>query len=68
MDEQGHAELFGLGPDRMEFRIGELHAVDHAADRGALQALLLHRGLEFLHGEIGRLQGERGEAREAVGL
>ena len=41
---------------------------DHAADRRALQALLLHRGLEFLHGEIGRLQGQRGESREAVGL
>ena len=43
-------------------------AGDHAADRGALQALLLHRGLELLHREVGRLQGERGEGGEAVGL
>ena len=68
MDEQGHAELLRLGPHRMEFRVGEFDAVHHAADRGPLQALLLHRGLEFLHGEIGRLQSERGEGGEAVRL
>ena len=68
MDEQRHAELLGLGPHRMELGVGEFHAGDHAADRGALQPLLLHRGLELLHGEVGRLQGERGEGGEAVGL
>ena len=50
------------------FGIGEFHAGDLAADCGALQPLLLHRGLELLHGEVGRLQGERGEGGEAVGL
>ena len=32
MDEDQHAELLGLGPERMELRIGELLAVDAAAD------------------------------------
>jgi hypothetical protein len=68
MDEQRHAELLGLGPYRMELGIRKLHAGDDAADGGALQPLLLHRGLEFLDGEIGRLQGERGESGEAVRL
>ena len=65
----GHrAEFFGLGPHRMELGIGEFQAGNAAADRGALQPLLLDRRLELLHGEIGRLQGERGESGEAVGL
>ena len=68
MDEQRHAQFLGLGPHRMELGVGEFHAGDRAADRGALQPLLLHRGLELLHGEVGRLQGERGEGGEAVGL
>ena len=39
-----------------------------ATDRRALQALLLDRRLELRDGEIRRLQGERGEGREPVGL
>ena len=68
MDEQHGAELLGLGPDRMKLRIGEVLAQHAAADRGALQPLLLHRGLELLHREVGKLQRERGEGREAVRL
>ena len=68
MDEQGHAEFFRLGPDRMEFRIGKRHAVDIAADRRALQPLPLHRGLQLLHREIRRLQGQRGKAGKPVRL
>ena len=52
----------------MKFRIGEFHAVDDAADRRPLQPLFLHRGLQFLHREFGRLQGERGEGGKPVGL
>ena len=67
MDEQGYAEFFRLGPYRVELRIGEFDAVDDIADGRSLQALLLHRGLEFLHGKIGRLQGQRSESRKTVG-
>ncbi len=68
MNKQGHAEFFRLGPYRVELRIGEFDAIDDIADRGSLQALLLHRGLEFLHGKIGRLQGEGGKSCKPVGL
>src|SRR4051794_5059803 len=68
MNEQGHAEFLGLGPDWMEFRVGEFDAVYHAADCCPLQSLLLHRGLKFLHREIGSLQGKRGEGCEPFGL
>ena len=66
MDEQHCAEFVRLGPDRMELGIGEVLAQHAAADRGALQPLLLHRGLELLHGEVGILQAERGKGRKAV--
>ena len=52
----------------MEFRIGEFQVCHAVADGGALQTLLLHRGLELLHRKIGRLQRQRGKSREAVGL
>ena len=68
MDEQHGAEFLGLGPDRMEFRVGEFLAGDAAADRGAAQPLFFHRGFELLDGEIGELQRERGEGGEAVGV
>ena len=63
------AELFRLRPHRMELRIGKLLAGDAAADGGAAQALLSSpRVLELLHREVGKLQRERGEAGEAVGV
>ncbi len=68
MDEQGHAEFLRLGPNRMEFRVGEVDAAHRAADRGSLQALLLDRGLKLLHGEIRRLQGKRSEGGETIRL
>jgi hypothetical protein len=68
MNEQRRAEFFRLGPHRIEFRVGERHAVDVAADRGPLQSLLLHRGFELLHREVRRLQRQRGKACEAVGF
>src|SRR3989449_11767700 len=37
MDEDHHAELLGLGPERVELRIADLRAVDAAADPGAAQ-------------------------------
>ena len=65
---RGTPSSSALAQTGMEFRVGEVHAVHRAADRGALQALLLHRGFELLHGEIGRLQGKRGKGREAIRL
>ena len=52
----------------MELGVGEFHPRDLAADRRALQALLLDRRLELLHREVRGLQRERGEGREPVGL
>src|SRR5581483_9797736 len=41
-------------------------AIDRAADRGTLEALLLDCSLELLHRKLRRLQGERGECHEAL--
>src|SRR6185369_13021183 len=46
VDENKTAELFRLGPDRMKSLVGELLAVDAAADRDAAQPELLHALLE----------------------
>ena len=56
MDEQDGAELFGLGPDRMEFGVGEILARHAGADGGAAQPLLFDRRLQLLDREVGKLQ------------
>src|SRR6202023_1024187 len=68
MDENQRAELFGLGPERMEFRIRQLLAIDAAADQRAAQSELPDRNFELLGGEIRVLQGNRRQADEAVRL
>src|SRR5262249_56810228 len=68
MDEKDGAELFGLGPDRMVLGLGKALAQHAAADGGAAQALLLHRGLQLLERGLGILQRERREGADAVGL
>ena len=68
MDEDQHAELLGLGPERVKLRVGQLLAVDAAADAGAAQPELLDAVLELLGGEVGILQRDRRERDEAVGL
>src|SRR5436190_6509604 len=68
VDEDHHAELLGLGPERVELRIADLHAVDAAADPGAAQPVLLHALLELLGGEVGVLQRHRREGDEALGI
>src|SRR5437762_12560316 len=40
MDEDEHAELLGLGPERVEHRIGKFVAGDARADGGATQPQL----------------------------
>ncbi len=68
MDEDQTAELFGLRPDRMKLRIGELDAVDAPADRDTAQTELLDAVLDLLDREIGVLQRHRGEGDETIGL
>ena len=46
MDEQDGAEFFGLGPNRVEFGIGEILSQHAGADRGAARirkAIQQHR-------------------------
>ena len=43
VDEDEHAELLGLGPERMKLRIGQLLAVDAAADGRAAQPVASSR-------------------------
>src|ERR1700728_3727373 len=52
----------------MEFWVGEMEAVYRAAYRGAFEALLPDCDLKLLHGQIGRLQGQRGKGRETIGM
>src|SRR3954453_17766313 len=49
MDEEHCAELFGLGPDGMKFRVRKVLAGDATANSRSAQPLLFHRGLELLY-------------------
>src|SRR6185312_11211600 len=66
MKKDEHAELFGLGPNRMETRVGELLAIDAAADRDAAQPEGLDAVNQLLDGKFGMLQRDRGEGDEAL--
>ena len=66
--EEHDAELLRLGPERIELAIGQLHALDAAADRGAAHAELLHRVIELLGRELGMLQRQRRHPDEAIGM
>src|SRR6202011_1493692 len=66
MDEQNGAEFFSLGPNGMEFGVGEILPQHAGADSGATQALLLDRGLELLHRKVRKLQSQRGESRKPL--
>src|SRR6266849_1162271 len=67
VDEEDGAELLGLRPHRVKFRIGEVLVQHAGADRGAAQPLVLDGGLELLDREVRILHGERGKGGEAVG-
>ena len=60
------AELLALLPDRMEFRIGELLAIDMGADRHAAQPELLDAVFELLDRQIRVLHGDSREGHEAI--
>src|SRR6266702_8043796 len=54
LHENQDAELFGLGPDRVEFGVGQFLAGDAAADRQTAQAECLDRTFELLDSELRR--------------
>src|SRR3954470_7857561 len=64
MDEQNRAEVFSLGPHRMEFRVGKILAQHTGADGSPPQALLPDSCFELLNCEVGKLQGQGGESAE----
>src|SRR5438445_328456 len=68
VDEHQHAQLLGLGPERVEPRVGQILAGDAAAHAGAEQAVLPAAFLELLRGEVRVLQRHRRERDEAIGI
>ena len=68
VDEDQAAELFRLRPHGVKLRVGELEALDAAADRDAAQAELLDALFELLDRQIRVLQRHGGEGDEAIGL
>src|SRR5207248_922501 len=68
VDEEHRAELFGLGPDGMEFRVRKVFTGDAAANSHSAQPLLFHRVLELLYRQVRKLQGNRSKGGEAVRL
>src|ERR1700757_4732137 len=50
MDENQHAEVFGLSPERAKLGVRQLLAIDAAADQRAAQSELLDRNFELLGG------------------
>ena len=68
VDEDQAAEFLRLGPDRMKCRIGELAALDVAADGDPAQSERLDALFELPDGEIRVLQRDRREGDETIGL
>src|SRR5689334_13152460 len=68
MNEDQRPELIGFRPEGMEFRIGELFAIDAPADQSSTQAELSDRRFELLGGEVGILQGYGPESDKAFRL
>src|SRR5262249_14879680 len=61
--EDEHPQLFALGPERVEFWVGELLTGDAAGDADAAKAELLDRLLDLFGGEVRILQcrGSKGD-------
>ena len=66
--EQHDTQLFGFRPERIEPAIGELLALDAAADRGAPQSELSDGLIELVGGHVGVLQRQRGHSHESIGI
>src|SRR4029079_4993471 len=66
MNKDENAELLGLGPERVEFRIADFGARDIAAHIHSAEAVVLYGGLQLLHSQIGMLQGDCGKGDETI--
>ena len=56
VQEDEHVQLFALGPERVEFWVGEIFASDAAANADAAEAERLYCLLDLLSCEVGILQ------------
>src|SRR5215475_2407293 len=63
-----YPQLFALGPERVELRVGELLAGDAAGDADATKAERLDRLLDLCGGEVGILQCRGRKGNEPIGL
>src|SRR5689334_6467011 len=66
--EDEDPELFRLGPNRMEFRVGQLLPGNAAADRQAAQPQFLDRVVELLDGESGCCSATVAKATKRSGV
>src|SRR4029077_15113633 len=68
VNENQHAELFGLGPERVQLLVGEVLVIDAGVDQRATHPKLLYRVLQLLDSEPRVLQGNRGQPDKTFGL
>src|SRR3989442_6910203 len=66
MHEDHDAELFRLGPERVELAIRQFLAFAAASDRGATKAQLPDRFIQLIGRQIGILQRNRSHAYKSV--
>ena len=66
--EDRHAELGGLGPERVVLRQRQILAVHVPADRGAAQAETLDAILQLFGGQLGMLQRDRRRRDKPIGM
>src|SRR5438477_2768578 len=66
--ENEHAQFFALGPERVEFGVGQFLAGDAAGNPDAAEAEVLDRMLDLLRGEVGMLDGSGRKGDKAVGM
>ena len=66
--EDERPKLFALGPERVEFRVGEILAGDAADHADATEAERLDRVLDLCGGEVGILQGRGRKGDEPLRL
>src|SRR5690242_13624898 len=67
VNEDEHAELFGLGPERVVLRQRGALAGDVSGDADAAQAEPSYGFVELLGGEIGMLERHRAQAGKPIG-
>ena len=68
VEHHDNVELLGLGPERPEAPVVEVHAHDVGVDLDAAEVVLLHAPLELLDGRAHVLHRHRRQADEPVGV